>query len=177
MGKLDEPGDEINFELFESFGLDFFSDNEILLTETDLTQQTETTEQTEQTEIGQRNDEDIGNFITKNRNKLIVIFEGKWIAKPFFFSERVAFDDRNDRKLVQTCQSPVIFPFRFIQSIKEHLTSFRVVYGIRTHRISKMFWILLPENRRQNNNSFCSGITKLSFNGLTYNTREHFVHC
>ena len=78
MGKLDELGDEINFELFGSLiGLDFFSDNEILLTETDLTEQTETTEQTEQTEIGQLNDEDIDNFITKNRNKLIVIFEGK----------------------------------------------------------------------------------------------------
>ena len=34
-----------------------------VLTETDLT------EQTEQTEIGQLNDEDIGNFITENRNK------------------------------------------------------------------------------------------------------------
>ena len=40
-----------------------------MLTETDLTEQTETTEQTEQTEIGQRNDEDIDNFITENRNK------------------------------------------------------------------------------------------------------------
>ena len=63
---------------------------------------------------------------------------------PFFFSERVVFDARNDRKLVQTCQSPVILPFRFIQSNKEHLTGFRVVYVIRTDRI-RMFWILLPE--------------------------------
>ena len=69
MAELDEPGDEPNFDLFGSFGLDFFSDDELLLTETDLTEQTETTEQTEQTEIGQLNDEDIDNFITENRNK------------------------------------------------------------------------------------------------------------
>ena len=68
---------------------------------------------------------------------------------PFFFSERDVFDARNDRKLVQTCQSPVILLFRFIQSNKEHLTGFRV-YVIRTDRI-RMFWILLPENRSQNN--------------------------
>ena len=60
MAELDEPGDEPNFDLFGSFGLDFFSDDELLLTETDLT---------EQTEIGQLNDEDIDNFITENRNK------------------------------------------------------------------------------------------------------------
>ena len=53
MAELVEPGDELNFDLFWSFGLDFFSDDELLLTETDLTEQTETTEQTEQTEIGQ----------------------------------------------------------------------------------------------------------------------------
>ena len=69
MAELDEPGDEPNFDLFGSFGLDFFSDDKLLLTETDLTEQTETTEQTEQTEIGQLNDEDIDNFITENRNK------------------------------------------------------------------------------------------------------------
>ena len=63
MAELDELGDEPNFDLFGSFGLDFFSDDELLLTETDLT------EQTEQTEIGQLNDEDIDNFITENRNK------------------------------------------------------------------------------------------------------------
>ena len=63
MAELDEPGDEPNFDLFGSFGLDFFNDNELLLTETDLT------EQTEQTEIRQLNDEDIDNFITENRNK------------------------------------------------------------------------------------------------------------
>ena len=72
---------------------------------------------------------------------------------PFFFSERDVFDARNDRKLVQTRQSPVILPFRFIQSNKEHLTGFRVVYVIRTDRI-RMFWILLPEDRSQNNNFF-----------------------
>ena len=72
---------------------------------------------------------------------------------PSFFSERDVFDARNDRKLVQTCQSPVILPFRFIQSNKEHLTGFRVVYVIRTDRI-RMFWILLPEDRSQNNNFF-----------------------
>ena len=44
MAELDEPGDEPNFDLFGSFGLDFFSDNELLLTETDLTEQTEQTE-------------------------------------------------------------------------------------------------------------------------------------
>ena len=58
MAELDEPGDEPNFDLFGSFGLD-----ELLLIETD------STEQTEQTEIGQLNDEDIDNFITENRNK------------------------------------------------------------------------------------------------------------
>lgn len=70
MAELDEPGDEPNFDLFGSFGLDFFRDNELLLTKTDLTEQTETTEQTEQTEIGQLNDEDIDNFITENRNRI-----------------------------------------------------------------------------------------------------------
>ena len=69
MAELDEPGDEPNFDLFRSFGLDYFSDDELLLTETDLTEQTETTEQTEPTEIGQLNDEDIDNFITENRKK------------------------------------------------------------------------------------------------------------
>ena len=43
MAELDEPGDEPNFDLFGSFGLDFFNDNELLLTETDSTEQTETT--------------------------------------------------------------------------------------------------------------------------------------
>ena len=67
MAELDEPGDEPNFDLFGSFGLDFFSDDELLLTETDLTEQKETTEQTE---IGQLNDEDTDNFITENRNRI-----------------------------------------------------------------------------------------------------------
>ena len=67
MAELDEPGDEPNFDLFGSFGLDFFSDDELLLTETDLTEQKETTEQTE---IGQLNDEDIDSFITENRNRI-----------------------------------------------------------------------------------------------------------
>ena len=49
--------------------LDFFSDYELLLTETDLTEQTETNEETEQTEISQLNDEDIDNFNNENRNK------------------------------------------------------------------------------------------------------------
>ncbi|XP_067032687.1 uncharacterized protein [Acropora muricata] len=69
MAELDEPGNEPNFDLFGSFGLDFFSDDELLVTETDLTEQKETTEQTEQTEIGQLNDVHIDNFITENRNK------------------------------------------------------------------------------------------------------------
>ena len=56
----------INFDLFGSFGLDFFSDDEFLLTETELTEQTETTEPTDQTEIGQLNNEDIDNFIAEN---------------------------------------------------------------------------------------------------------------
>ena len=56
--------------------LDFFSGDEVLLTETDLTEQKETTEQTE---IGQLNDEEIDNFITENRNRIeanckIIIF-------------------------------------------------------------------------------------------------------
>ena len=67
MAEMDEPGDEPNFDLFGSFGLDFFSDDELLLTETDLTEQKETTKQTE---IGQLNDEDIDNFITENRNRI-----------------------------------------------------------------------------------------------------------
>ena len=34
------------------------------------------------------------------------------------------------------------------------------------------------ENRSQNNFFFfCSRIINLSFNGLAYNTREHFAHC
>ena len=61
MAELDEPGNEPNFDLFGSFGLDFFSDDRLLLTETDLT---------EQTEIGQINDEDIDNFIAENRNRM-----------------------------------------------------------------------------------------------------------
>ena len=54
--------------IFTSLGpldLTFFSDDDPLLTETDLTEQTETTEQTEQTETGQLNDEDIDN---RNKN-------------------------------------------------------------------------------------------------------------
>ena len=43
MAELEEPGDEPNFDLFGSFGFDFFSDDELLLTETDLNEQTETT--------------------------------------------------------------------------------------------------------------------------------------
>ena len=54
MAELDEQGDEPNFDLFGSFALDFFSDDELLLTETDLTEQAETTEQAE---IGQLSDE------------------------------------------------------------------------------------------------------------------------
>ena len=50
--------------------LDFFSEDELLLTETDLTEQKETTEQTE---IGQLNDEDIDNLITENRNFFFVV--------------------------------------------------------------------------------------------------------
>ena len=49
--------------MFGPFGLDFFTDDKLLLTETDLT------EQKEQTEIGQLNDKDIDNFITENWNK------------------------------------------------------------------------------------------------------------
>ena len=62
MAELDEPGDEPNFDMFGSFGLDFFSDNKLWLTEIDLPEQKETTEQTE---IGQLNDEDIDNSITE----------------------------------------------------------------------------------------------------------------
>jgi len=87
MAELDEPGDEPNFDLIGSFGLDFFSNN-----------------------------------VTFVQRRTFVLV----------FSERVVFDARNDRKLVQTCQSPVILPLRFIQSNKEHLTGFRVVYVIRT---------------------------------------------
>ena len=53
---------------FGSFGLDFFSDDELLLAETDLTEQKVTTEQTE---IGQLNDEDIDK---QNRSQLQNIF-------------------------------------------------------------------------------------------------------
>ena len=34
MAVLDEPGNEANFDLFGSFGLGFFSDDELLLTKT-----------------------------------------------------------------------------------------------------------------------------------------------
>ena len=67
MAELDKPGDEPNFDLFGSFGFDFLSNDELLLTETDLTEQKETTEQTE---IGQLNDEDIDNFIIENRSRI-----------------------------------------------------------------------------------------------------------
>ena len=56
MAELDKPGNEPNFYLFWSFGIDFYNKDELLLTETDLTEQKETTEQTE---IGQLNDEDM----------------------------------------------------------------------------------------------------------------------
>ena len=36
MAELDEPGDEPNFDLFGSFGVDCFSDDELLFTETEL---------------------------------------------------------------------------------------------------------------------------------------------
>ena len=67
MAELDEPEHEPNFDLCGSFGLDFFGEDELLLNETDLTEQKETTKQTE---IGQLNDEDIDNFITENRNRI-----------------------------------------------------------------------------------------------------------
>ena len=35
---------------------------------------------------------------------------------------------------------------------------------------------LTIENGSQNNNFVCSRVINLSFNGLTFNTREHFVH-
>ena len=108
MAELDEPGDEPNFDLIRSFGLDFFSDD--------------------------------ATFVRRRTFAL-------------FFRERVVFNARNDRKLVQTCQSPVILPFRFIQSNKEHLIGFHVVYVIRTDRI-RMFWILYAEIRSENNNFF-----------------------
>ena len=41
MAELDELGDEPNFDLFGSSGLDFFTNDELLLTEADLTEQTE----------------------------------------------------------------------------------------------------------------------------------------
>ena len=63
MAELDEPADEPNFDLFGSSGLDFFSDDELLFTETDLT------EQTEQPEIGQLNDEDIDILLLKTETK------------------------------------------------------------------------------------------------------------
>ena len=63
MAELDEPGDEPNFDLCGSFGLNFFSEDELLLTETNFTEQKEITKQTE---IGQLNDEDIDNFVTEN---------------------------------------------------------------------------------------------------------------
>ena len=47
--------------------LTFFSEDELFLTETDLTEQKGTTEQTE---IEQLNDEDIDSFITENRNRI-----------------------------------------------------------------------------------------------------------
>ena len=53
MAELNEPGDEPNFDMFWSFGLDCFSEDKLLLTETDLT------EKTKQTEIGQLNDEEL----------------------------------------------------------------------------------------------------------------------
>ena len=57
--------------------LDFFSDDELLLTETDLTEQTETNEETDQTEISQLNDEDIDNF-NNEKQKHKVASEQKW---------------------------------------------------------------------------------------------------
>ena len=42
----------------------------------------------------------------------------------------------------------------------------------------RMLWILLPQNRSQNNIFFfCSRIINRSFNVLAYTTREHFTHC
>ena len=79
MAELDEPGDKPNFDLFVSFGLEFFRDEELLLTEIDLTEQKETIEQTE---IGQLNDEDIDSFITENRNRI----EANCIFFSFFCS-------------------------------------------------------------------------------------------
>ena len=44
---------------------------------------------------------------------------------------------------------------------------------------SRMFWILILENRSQLKVTFffCSKIINLSFNSLAYNKREHFAHC
>ena len=56
MAELDEPGDEPNLTCLGPLDLTFVSDDQLLLTETDLTEQKETTEQTEQTETEQLND-------------------------------------------------------------------------------------------------------------------------
>ena len=51
-------------------------------------------------------------------------------------------------------------------SNKEHLTGFRVDFGYSYQKIEAKITIF-----------FCSRIINLSFNGWTYNTRQHFVHC
>ena len=61
--------------------LDFFSDDELLLIETDLTEQTETNEETEQTEISQLNNEDIDNFNNENRNKNTKCLRAKVVSE------------------------------------------------------------------------------------------------
>ena len=101
MAELDEPGDEPNFDLFGSFGLDYFSDDELLLTETDLTEETETTEQTEPTEIGQLNDEDIDNFITENRKKKTGLRRRKVTLTYFTGGQKLL----TKRELLKTYQS------------------------------------------------------------------------
>ena len=46
-----------------------------------------------------------------------------------------------------------------------------------SHRM-RMFWILLPGNRSQNNIFFAVGrIINVSFNSLAYNTHKHLAHC
>ena len=61
MAELDKPGMNLILTCVGPLDLTF-------LAKTNLTEQKETTKQTE---IGQLNDEDIDNFITENRNRII----------------------------------------------------------------------------------------------------------
>ena len=73
----------------------------------------------------------------------------------------------------------VILPYKVKRKRKIRFTTGRITADAKGATMAdriRMFWILLLENRSKNN-IFRNKIINLSFNGLAFNTREHFASC